>query len=240
MTMKLNSLIGISMLAALMLVTGASAQTSSLGARKREDDSGKPPQYTPREAVLQKGNPTYERHSLTAVPPPPPKTYKVNDLVTIIVRQSLQWEAESDLGTQRKWDIKSELEAFPKFTEGGIGASMFRRGKPNLEYKYNNKVKNKGDASREDKLTTRLTAKIIDVKPNGQLVVEGRGKITHDEEVSEITLTGTCRKEDITADNTVLSTQVAELDVVVNNQGALRHASSRGWLQKIMDVVKPF
>lgn len=237
--MKTLTMLGTAMFAGLLAIE-TTAQTSSLGGRQREEREGRPPEYTPREAVLRKGNPVYERHSLTAVPPPPPKTYRVNDLVTIIVRQSLKWEAESDLGTQRKWDFKSELEAFPKFTEGGVGESMFRRGKPNLQYKYDNKVDNKGDASREDKLTTRLTARIIDVKPNGQLVIEGRGRVVHDDESSEITLTGICRKEDITADNTVLSTQIAELDVVVNNAGALRHASSRGWLQKILDVVKPF
>lgn len=228
------------MMAMSVFVAGVSAQTSSLGARKREEQSGKPPEYTPRESMLRKGNPVYERYSIISTPPPLPKTYKVNDLITIIVRQSLQWEAEADMKTQRKWDIKSELEAFPKFTQGGVGASTFRRGKPNLDYKFENKADNKGDASREDKLTTRLTAKIIDVKPNGQLVIEGRGKVTHDEETSEITITGTCRKEDVTPDNTVLSTQVADLDVAVKNAGALRRASERGWLQKMLDVVKPF
>lgn len=218
----------------------AVAQTSSLGAKKREEIASRPPEYRPRESTLLRTNVVYERHSLISVSPPPPKTYKVHDLVTVIVRQSLKWEAQSDLKTERNWDLKSQLEAFPKLTQGGVGSSIFRRGKPNVDFKYQNEVDNKGDASREDRLTTRLTAEIIDVKPNGTLVLEGRGTIKHDEETSEITITGTCRKEDVTADNTVLSTQLAELSVAVANQGALKDTATRGLIPRLLDWLKPF
>ena len=158
----------------------------------------------------------------------------------MIVREQKKWEADADLETKNKFDVKSEIEAFAKPTGGGLGEALFRRGKPNIDYKYNLKNKSEGDSSREDKLTTRLTGKIIDVKPNGLLVLEARAKITHDEEISEITLTGTCRKEDVTADNTVLSTQIADKEVAVSNKGALRSAATRGWISKILDAVKPF
>jgi flagellar basal body L-ring protein FlgH len=46
--------------------------------------------------------------------------------------------------------------------------------------------------------------------------------------------------EDVTADNSVLSTQIADKDLVVDNEGALRAASSRGWIPRLIDLVKPF
>ncbi len=70
-------------------------------------------------------------------------------------------------------------------------------------------------------------------------VVEGRAVVVHDEETSKVTITGTCRKEDVTADNTVLSTQIANKVVSVDNQGALRAASSRGWLLRLLDLLRP-
>lgn len=232
-------------LSLLCLVLGLSqvavAQTSSLGARKRQVDVNKSGvELEMREAPPRPRNFVYERFGWIASTPVSPKTFKPGDLLTVIVREQKKWEADSDLETKSKFDVKSELDAFVKPTEGGLGAAEFRRGKPNIEYKYDMKNKSEGDSSREDKLTTRLTGKIIDVKPNGLLVLEARAKITHDDEISEITLVGTCRKEDVTADNTVLSTQIADKEVVVGNKGALRSAATRGWIAKILDVVKPF
>ena len=51
--------------------------------------------------------------------------------------------------------------------------------------------------------------------------------------------TGTVRSADVTPDNTVLSTQVADLNIDVKNSGAVRDASSRGWLTALLDWVKP-
>jgi len=71
-------------------------------------------------------------------------------------------------------------------------------------------------------------------------VIEAKASVQHDDEISMITLTGVCRKEDVTADNTILSTQIADKNIVVVNEGALRAASSRGWILKLIDLIKPF
>ncbi len=216
------------------------AQTSSLGARERQAEAERVPEITPRETPKAKPNKVYQRYSWISVQPKRPKIYKVGDLLTIIVRERRRFEADAALETKKRLNIKSELEAFIKPISGGVGAAAFRRGKPNIDYKFDNRLKTEGDAEREDSMTLRLSGKIIDVKPNGLLVLEAKARIQHDEEMSTITLTGTCRKEDVTADNTILSTQIADKNVVVANEGALRAASSRGWVNKILDLLKPF
>jgi flagellar L-ring protein FlgH len=231
-------IVALSLLA--LLTSSIAAQTSSIGAKERERRAESPDPVPAREAPLRPRNGVYEIHSWITSSPPEPKTFRPGDLLTIIVRERKQWKADADLETKNKWDVKSELQDFTKFTDGGVGASPFRRGNPNINYKYETKLRNEGDSSRDDSLTTRLTARIIDVKPNGQLVIEGRASITHDDEVTEITITGVCRKEDVTADNTVLSTQIADKDVVVENEGALRSSASRGWVTKLLDLLKPF
>jgi flagellar L-ring protein precursor FlgH len=218
----------------------AIGQTSSVGIRERATVANKATAFEGRETIRQARNMVYERFGWTAATPVPPKTFKPGDLLTIIVREQRKWEADADLETKNKYDVNSTLDAFVKPTQGGLGAAEFRRGKPNIDYSFNQKLKKEGDSQREDRLTTRLTAEVIDVKPNGLLVLEGRAKIVHDEETSEITLTGTCRKEDVTADNTVLSTQIADKEVVVSNKGALRAAASRGWIAKLVDLLRPF
>lgn len=217
-----------------------SAQTSSLGAKHRQVEARQTPPVTPREAPRIKRNAIYERYSWITVKAAAPKAYKVGDLITIIVRERRQFEADADLETRRQFDAKSELSAFLKPVEGGIGAAGFRRGKPNIDYKLTNRLRTEGDTEREDSLTLRISGKIIDVKPNALLVLEAKARVQHDDEISTITLTGTCRKEDVTADNTILSTQIANKSIVVNNEGAIRAASTRGWILKLMDMIKPF
>lgn len=223
-----------------VMASVAIGQTSSLGARQRQEVAERPPSLGTREQPQAARNVTYEHHAWISLPPPLIKQFKVGDLLTVIVREQKSFEAESDLETKRKYDVKSELDDFIKFTDGGVGAAMFRRGKPNINYKFDSKAKSEGDTKREDRFTTRITATIIDVKPNGLLVIEATSRVEHDEEIAVITLTGTCRKEDVTADNTVLSTQVADKNVVIRNEGALRATASRGWLTKLFDRLKSF
>lgn len=217
----------------------AIAQTSSLGARKRGQNAGSPQKLPSREDPKPLRNPVYERYSWISVVPKPPKKFKVHDLITIVVRQQSRFKADSELETKKEWDIRSELEAFFKPTAGGLGAAAFRRGKPTVDYRFSNELTGEGDIKRLDRFTTRITAEIIDVKPNGNLVLQGRGQLTFDDERSEITITGVCRKVDVTPDNTVLSTQLGQLDIKVDNQGALRSASRRGWIPVFLDWLRP-
>jgi flagellar L-ring protein precursor FlgH len=218
----------------------AFAQTSSLGVKARQARVGQVPEVQPREAPKIRRNAVYDRYSWITAKPAPPKVFRVGDLITIVVRERRKFEAESDLETKKRFKLKSTLDAFITLTQGGVGAAAFQRGKPAIEYKYDNRLKTEGDAEREDRFTTRLTGKIVDVKPNGLLVLEAWARIEHDDEISTITFTGTCRKEDVTADNTVLSTQVAGKNIVVTNEGALRAASSRGWMARLIDLLGPF
>lgn len=227
------------MLAALFVPVGAAAQTSSIGATTRKMQKQNPPPKAAREAPRRPRNAVYERHSWVTTPPKPPKTYRPGDLLTIIIRETKRWEAESDLNTKKKWTLTSEIAAFLKLTNGGLGPSTFKRGKPNIDYDFQSQMRSDGDSSREDSLTTRITASIIDVKPNGILVLEGRARQVHDDEVSEVMVTGYCRKQDVTADNTILSTQIGGKEVIITNEGALREAATRGWIPKLLDILKP-
>ncbi|RJP32698.1 MAG: hypothetical protein C4547_13350 [Phycisphaerales bacterium] len=215
-------------------------QNSSIGRRHEREAAQTAPKIESREAPAPPGHAGLERYSLIAVRPPAPRTFKIHDHVTIIVRQQKTFEADGSLDSKREWEIKSQLDAFFKPITGGLGASQFTRGHPNIDFQIEQETKNEADASRQDRLIARLTGEILDVKPNGNLVIWAKARIEHDEEVSVMTLTGTCSKEKITADGSVLSTDVADLNITVKNQGAVRDGSSRGWIPRVLDALRPF
>jgi len=229
----------LTLVVALVLAAPVAGQTSSIGVRHRVQEDAKKPEVKSRVHQEKPGNEVVERYSWIATKPKDPPTYKVNDLLTIIVREQSKYESEAELETEKQYDIKSDLDAFIKFTAGGVGATAFRRGKPTVDYKFKSKLEGEGDASRKDKLTTRITAKIVDVKPNGNLVIEAKRRVQHDDELYMIALTGICRKDDVTADNTILSTQLANTDITVKTEGALRDSTRRGWIPKLLDLLRP-
>lgn len=174
--------------------------------------------------------------SLYAIPARIPRKIKVEDLVTIIVRQQKQYEAEAEMETKKNWGLSGKLSDWFRFYDDAkhLGQDKLSNGQPGFKFDYDNNYKTEGESDREDRFITRITARIIDVKPNGNLVLEAILEEQHDEEVASLTITGICRSEDVTPDNTVLSTQIAELRIVEKNHGAVRDATKRGFVPRIL------
>ena len=214
----------------LALCPAAGAQSTRLSNPAQE--TGEAPNPDVATQVL-------EQASLIAVSLPPPKKFKLHDLLTIIVREEKIYESEGELGQDKSFNVQSTLQNFIKLTEGHMGASAFSYGHPNINYTFGGRYKGEGEFDREDKFITRITAEIIDVKPNGTLVFEARKYIKIDEEEDIMALSGTCRSGDVTPDNTILSTQVANLQVRVTHTGAVRDASRRGWVIRLLDLLRP-
>ncbi len=100
----------------------------------------------------------------------------------------------------------------------------------------------KGDAKydKEGSFSTTLTVAVIDVQPNGNLVIEGRRSVIIDGERKTMRITGIVRKYDVAATNTVRSTQVANASVAYEGEGVLTKTTNRGWLGDLLDFVWPF
>lgn len=85
-----------------------------------------------------------------------------------------------------------------------------------------------------------MTARIVDIRPNGNLVLEARKTMRVDDELVENSLTGTVRAEDIPPNNVVLSEKLAELSINRRTVGHVRDSYKRGWLTRFWDGVNPF
>ena len=78
---------------------------------------------------------------------------------------------------------------------------------------------------------------MIEVLPNGNLVLEARTFIRNDEEELTINVTGTCRPQDITLANTILSNQIHDLRIEKNHEGELKKANEKGIIAKVLDAI---
>jgi len=180
--------------------------------------------------------------SFYAVPVPEPKVIRKHDLVTIIIREDSSFSSDAKTESKRTSTIDAALTDWIKLNiknfeieGGGIGPVA-----PSIKGNFNRDFKGEGTVDRSDKFSARITAEVLDVKPNGTLVLQARKRIKTDEEEQIFTLTGTCRAEDITADNTILSTALHDQELVKNHKGIVRNASRKGWGGKLLDALSPF
>jgi flagellar L-ring protein precursor FlgH len=182
--------------------------------------------------------------SFFAVPEPEPRVIKKHDLVTIIVREESSFSSDGETELKKEAEFEARLEEFIKInkllsdlqlTGGGVTDPV-----PSIKMTGTRDFKGEGSVDRTDRLTLRVTAEVVDVKPNGTLVLQARQRIKTDEEEQTFILSGICRAADVTADNTVLSSQMFDKDLTKTHKGTVREATKRGWLSKLLDVVSPF
>lgn len=186
-------------------------------------------------------NPALLQASLIAVELPPPRKFQVHDLLTIIVREDKTATSDSQLKSDKEWTLQAELSKWIRInSDNKLVRETFPNGTPAVDWEYTDEYEGKGKYNRKDSLILRITARVLDIKPNGNLVLEATKSVKIDEEGYIITLTGECRSDDVTAQNTVLSTQVANPVIDVQHNGAVRDAARRGWLKRLGDLLRPF
>jgi flagellar L-ring protein precursor FlgH len=109
-----------------------------------------------------------------------------------------------------------------------------------LNISNSSKFAGAGSTSRQENLNATITARVIDVLPNGNLLIEGRRNIKVNEEDQIIVLEGTIRSRDIAQDNTVNSIYVADARISYSGRGIISDRQSPGWLMNILDKIWPF
>ncbi len=185
-------------------------------------------------------NATLQHVSPFAVAAPEPRVFAVHDLLTIIVREAKTQKTDAKLESDKEWEVSSALEKFFRLNgRHQLIPQTFEEGTPGVEFDFESEYAGKGKSDRQDSFTTRITAKIVDVKPNGNLVIEASDRVRLDEEEYVVTLTGVCRSNDVTAQNTILSTQLYQKEIDVNATGAVKDATRRGWLMRVFDIIRP-
>lgn len=184
--------------------------------------------------------PMLDQVSLIAVIPPKPKTYQKHDRIEIIVNETSAQKAEQSLETKKKYDLKAELSQFPSLrrliqdaTIGeGIGTNT-----PKATFSGTDNYKGDGTAERKDRFTARISALVIDVKPNGMLVVEAREVQQFDDDTKTLVVAGMCDPKSITAQGTVQSSQIANLVIKVEHSGDVRDGAKKGWIPQLLDTI---
>lgn len=191
-------------------------------------------------AVL--GAPTLASVSLQSVAAPEPRTIKANDLVTIIVSERSQLDRSQTVELEKDYDntltVANFLDLLSLLELQSAQTSAAKL--PRVGVSSSTSFEGDGTYEREDRLTDRVTARVLEVKPNGTLLLEARRSVITDEEESVITLSGYCRSEDVTDRNTVQSNQLFDMALNVQNSGELKRSNRKGVIPRALELLFSF
>lgn len=157
----------------------------------------------------------------------------VGDVITVIVNEAQTVQDDGKLDNKKASSLDSKLEVFD------VKPNAFST-LPALKYSSDRAVNGETKYSQKGNFQTRLSAVVLDVKPNGVLLVEGRRTIHLDGDLKEICVRGLVRPVDVAADNSVSSDRIANADVSYATDGGRSNAVQKNWFEKLLDLIWPF
>lgn len=163
------------------------------------------------------------------------KASRVDDLVTIVVLEKASAVATGDVKTQRTSTAQSAVNAVGGLTKATSPWANLAKANTNTQ------LQGTGTTSRGATLTATVSARVVNVLPNGYLVVEGTKRVQVNSENQVITIRGVVRPVDIDPTNTVPSDRVAQMEVQVNGKGVIGDSIHRPWfLYRLLLGLLPF
>ncbi|WP_221030236.1 flagellar basal body L-ring protein FlgH [Actomonas aquatica] len=161
----------------------------------------------------------------------------VGDILTVQISESVSNTASTNKQTGSGANVSNTVAQFlfPGSNLGTHNGSL-----PGTAMSGSNDFQGGGQVSASQSLTGRAAVMVIDVLPNGVLVIEGVRRVTFAGETQHAILHGLVRPDDVNSSNVVFSSDIANARVEFVADGALTEAQRRGWITRLYEIVRPY
>jgi flagellar L-ring protein precursor FlgH len=155
-----------------------------------------------------------------------PTARRLNDLVTVRVIESVVAAGSADANINKNGSANVEMPW--KFDD------FFNKWLP---YASETKFNGAGGTSRSTEISATLTARVVEVLPSGDLVVEGVREIDINGDRHLVVLSGVIRAIDVLPGNVIPSTRIGQLRIRSLSQGLIKDSLSPGWLIRVLNKI---
>ena len=170
---------------------------------------------------------------------PRPKKLAVHDIITVVVDEKSESTQNTRFNRQRNIIFNAVMREFIRISSAGNLAAAAPES-PGIQGQLQSQMQSYGQGLSQEGLKYRIAATVVDVLPNGTLILEARKSILTNDALWEYSLTGRIRTQDVAGNNTVLSENVADLSITKREKGKIPDSSKRGILTKLYDFFLPF
>lgn len=159
---------------------------------------------------------------------------QVNDLVTVRVEEAIVAAGSANSSLSKESGMSAGVGSFfgvESFLPGRIDPGNLAQGSAGTDFKGG------GRTARTGALSAVMTARVAEVLPNGDLVIEGVREIEINGDRQIIVLTGVARWMDIRPGNVLSSASIGQLRIRYFGRGLMRDNLSPGWLVRILNKI---
>jgi flagellar L-ring protein precursor FlgH len=167
------------------------------------------------------------------------KANAVGDLVTILVQENNSATKDNSTKTAKTSAIDASISSF-LYSPSGSGFLSHNGQLPAMKLNSSQSFDGGGKISNSEKITARISVRIVDVLPNHNLVVEGRRTTSFAGETQDAVLRGVIRPDDIAPNNTIYSYNVADATIKYVSSGTITDNQRKGWFTRVWEKVTPF
>jgi flagellar L-ring protein precursor FlgH len=166
------------------------------------------------------------------------KARRIGDIVTIMIMESSKASNKASTNTGRTSGMSIGLNNMFGLEEDypSISFNPFKK----FESSYDSEFDGTGTTARSGDLSAYITARIVRILPNGNFIIQGNREVRINNENQVITLTGTVRPRDISAENVIQSTYIADARISYSGSGVIDNQQKPGWLAQILNGIWPF
>jgi flagellar L-ring protein precursor FlgH len=163
----------------------------------------------------------------------------VGDIVNIAVQENTTTSKNNKTATSKQSTMDASIATF-LYSPAASGLLTQGKTMPALKYNSKNDYSGGGTIDNSEKIVAYVAARVIDVLPNQNLVIEGKRETAFGGEQQTILLRGVIRLDDIAANNTVYSYKIADASIHIISKGTITDSQRKGWFNRIWDKVSPF
>ena len=243
----------VSMMLALVILAGCVPQLDSFG---------RPPEITAPGAARPEIEPPVPQRVALAPPPPPASTVtrtgslwqsgpkslfgdrrarRVGDILTVVIE--IEDEAEITNSPSRNRNGSDQVSVGGFFGLTGIADTILPGGNvlnPGVEATGTSSSAGDGQITREETITLRLAATVVNVLPNGHLQIRGSQEVRVNFELRDLQIAGIVRPEDISRRNVITYDKIADARIAYGGRGQLTDVQQPRYGQQIVEVISPF
>jgi flagellar L-ring protein precursor FlgH len=158
------------------------------------------------------------------------KALKVGDTLSVIISESNTASKSAQTNTSKANEGNVEGDATTGALRGmfpGMGGSV----------SYDNQYSGQASTNRSGSLTSRMTVLVVDIMPNGNLVIEGTKTMEINNDMEVVTLSGIVQPEFISSSNTVYSYQIANAKLLYKGKGSVTQGQRIGVLGRLINWI---
>ena len=157
---------------------------------------------------------------------------KVGDILTVLIQEQTTVRNEDRVERSNDTTLAARLDAY------SLSSSTFNNNVlPRIDIRKQQEFNGEARQNTQSDVRASVAVVVVDVQPNGNLVVAGTRSVQVNDETRTLRISGLVRKYDITSVNTITSAQVADARIAITGEGANTRQVTRGPIGQLFDTL---